>query len=370
MRSNVLEHLTTDGLEQQLISLESLVSQARVRQIGLLREVDRRQVPLSDGSRSLQDWTAGRLDVASETAKGLVAASRLLADQPDLESALVDGDASFDRVVATARLSSAGAPESTVAVSAGLDIAGVWRLTAQHRRMTRTDERQAFADRFLAMQPTLDRSSFRLWGQLSGSDGHLVEQALLERGDQFPAMPDGTRGSLGLRHADALVSIAQDSLTSSSGQDMSPSGPVLSVFTNGELAAESDGKAGSVTSSGIQVGVQTIEEILCGGSVEHTVITDGTPLAAGRTSRVISPRLRRYILWRDGGCAADGCVSRYRLQPHHRIPWSQGGTTDPANLVTLCWFHHHVVVHGMGYSIDPSSPPQRLRFNPPGHDPP
>ncbi|MDF1597426.1 MAG: HNH endonuclease signature motif containing protein, partial [Acidimicrobiia bacterium] len=71
------------------------------------------------------------------------------------------------------------------------------------------------------------------------------------------------------------------------------------------------------------------------------------------------------------GCTADGCTSRYRLQPHHIIPWSQGGRTDPDNLITLCWFHHHVVIHQMGYEIIPDSPPGRLRFQlATGTDPP
>ena len=35
------------------------------------------------------------------------------------------------------------------------------------------------------------------------------------------------------------------------------------------------------------------------------------------------------------------------------------------NLATLCWYHHHVVVHGMGYRIDPTAPAQRKRFLPP-----
>jgi hypothetical protein len=30
--------------------------------------------------------------------------------------------------------------------------------------------------------------------------------------------------------------------------------------------------------------------------------------------------------------------------------------------------HHHVVVHGMGYRIDPESPPVRRRFLTPGDD--
>ena len=209
-----------------------------------------------------------------------------------------------------------------------------------------------------------------MWGQLPGVDGELVEQALQARADNFPTLPDGSKGTIGRRRADALVSISQDSLTSTSGSDSS-SGPILSVFTTAEQAANTDGTAGSVTSSGIQVGSQTVEEVFCSGSVEYITFHNGQPFAAGRTTRVIPPKLRRAILYRDGGCTADGCTSRYRLQPHHRIPWSRGGPTDSENLTTLCWFHHHVVIHQMGYEITPDSPPGRLRFrSTTGTDPP
>jgi len=356
--------LTVDQLEQQLIKLETLKAQICARQIGLLREADQRQTPLADGCRSLIEWTAGRLDISPETAKALVTAVRVLTDQPNLEETLNQGVVSFDRILATGQLAAAGATDDRIQQAGGLDIPAIRRVTARYRRMTRPDEQQIFSDRFLTMQPTLDRTAFRLWGQLPGVDGELVEQALLARGDSFPTLPDGTRGTLAQRHADALVSISQDSLTTSSGENSSPSGPVLSVFTDGNLASTSNGEAGSATQSGIGVGIQTIEEILCGGSVEHIHTTHGQPLAMGRTTRVIPPKLRRFILHRDGGCTADGCVSRYRLQPHHRIPWSQGGRTDPNNLTTLCWYHHHIVIHQMGYHIDPNTPPGRLRFHP------
>ena len=356
--------LTTDQLEQQLIGLETYVAQARARQISLLRQADQRQTPLADGCRSLHEWTAGRLDIAPETAKALVAAVRVLTDQPNLEETLTSGLGSFDRVLATGQLAASGASPDRIKQSAGFDIPGVRRLTAMHRRMSRRDQQQVFSDRYLTMQPTLDRTAFRLWGQLPGADGELVENALFSRADQFPALPDGTRSSLGQRNADALVSISQDSLTTTTGENSSTAGPVLSVFTDGNLASVSSGEAGSVTSSGIQVGVSTIEEILCGGSTEHTTLQNGQPLSAGRTTRVIPPKLRRAILHRDGGCTADGCISRYRIQPHHILPWSQGGKTDPDNLPTLCWYHHHVVIHQMGYTIKPDTPPRRLRFHP------
>ncbi|MDF1597072.1 MAG: DUF222 domain-containing protein [Acidimicrobiia bacterium] len=304
--------MTTDVLERLLIELESAVSRIRAGQIQLLREADRRQTPLADGCRSLQEWTAGRLDIAPETAKTLVSAARTLADQPDLEDRLETGTVSFDRILATATLAATCATEARVEQSAGFDIPGVRRLTALHRHMTRSDQQQVFSDRFQSMQPTLDRTGYRFWGKLPGVDGELVEQALLTRADSLPLLPDGGKGTFGQRHADALVSISQDSLTSTSGSDSS-AGPILSVFTTTQQPISSDGDAGATTASGLCVGSQTLEEIFCSGSVEHITFRNGQPLAAGRTTRVIPPRLRRAILYRDGGCVArqrDGTTLR------------------------------------------------------------
>ncbi|MEA3501731.1 MAG: HNH endonuclease, partial [Actinomycetota bacterium] len=66
------------------------------------------------------------------------------------------------------------------------------------------------------------------------------------------------------------------------------------------------------------------------------------------------------------------CTSRYRLEPHHIVLRSDGGTHDPENLTTLCWFHHHVAVHQQGFRIDPNSPAlcRRLIRTPVGPDPP
>ena len=175
MEQQVCDRLTTDALEQRLVELESYVSRMRAEQLTLLREVDARQTPLADGCRSLPEWTTGRLDIAPETAKTLVAAARTLADLPDLAERLETGEGSFDRITATATLASVGASPDRIEQSEGVDISGVRRLTAAHRRMTPQDTRQLFSDRYLAMQPTLDRTAYRLWGQLPGTDGELVQ---------------------------------------------------------------------------------------------------------------------------------------------------------------------------------------------------
>jgi hypothetical protein len=92
---------------------------------------------------------------------------------------------------------------------------------------------------------------------------------------------------------------------------------------------------------------------MCNGIVEVIGIAEaGEPLSLGRRSRTVSRRLRRFVVDRDMGCAADGCSSRYRLEAHHCHPWSKGGRTDPDNLVALCWYHHHVSVHREGMAIE------------------
>jgi hypothetical protein len=170
--------LTTDTLEQRLLELESVVARLRAEQLVVLREVDRRQVPLGDGCRTLAEWVAGRLDVTRETALRLTAACRLLDDSP-LEEELSEGS-SFDRVHETARLEAAGASEETLDRSRRFDLTGVRRLVAQHKRMSRVDEREAFEGRRVMVQPSLDRSHSRLWGDLPGLDAAVFEQYRLQ----------------------------------------------------------------------------------------------------------------------------------------------------------------------------------------------
>lgn len=66
----------------------------------------------------------------------------------------------------------------------------------------------------------------------------------------------------------------------------------------------------------------------------------------------------------------DGCRSRYRLEIHHARERRRGGSHHPDNLITLCWYHHHVAIHGMGMEIDPDTPVHRRLRWPGGPDPP
>ncbi len=364
--------LTMDAIEQRMLNAETAIAQMRAAQMVLIREADRRQAPLADGCRSLAEWVTGRLDVAPETAKTLVTTARRLESLPTVEHATAVGSISFDRTVEAARIALPSEDATIVDELSIYDVAAIRRLVSNRHRLTRDMERQAFERRYLVAQPNLDESSWRVHGQLPGVAGRCFVDALDAKADQLPSDPDGDR-SRTTRYADALWAISLDSLAGSDGVSVESSTPLLTVFIDTNDAAGTNGEAGVMIEAGPRVGPATIEAILCDGVIEVTGRTqDGVPLGMGRRSRTIPPRLKRFVLARDAGvCTIEGCVSRYRLQPHHITPWSQGGTTNADNLTTLCWFHHHVVIHGQGFTINPDSPPQRRRLlRPPTHAPP
>jgi hypothetical protein len=130
--------ISIDALEQLLIQGEAAISRIRAHQITALTALDIAQVHTADSARSLQDWMAGRLDVTHESAKTLVDASRLVPERVSMETQLRIGEVSFDRALATAKLSAAGASQDVVEASRGFDLSGVTRLTARNQRLARS----------------------------------------------------------------------------------------------------------------------------------------------------------------------------------------------------------------------------------------
>ena len=202
-------------------------------------------------------------------------------------------------------------------------------------RISTESEARNAADQYLILQPSLDESWWKLWGGLDGYSGAIVDKALSEAADQLPAFPDRSHGASSWRKATALVALC---ITDN------PPPAQITVFIDADHAVPSSGEAGVVLQAGPRVGRDTLEAILCVAITEITVNGEnGIPMSYGRHTRTIPPALRRAIIHRDHNqCAADGCQSRNRLQIHHITPWSDGGPTNPDNLITLCWYHHHI----------------------------
>ena len=346
--------VTVDRLEARLLDCVAAVSQVTAQMLPAIRALDVAQVSAMDGARGMDEWLAGRFDIDVRTARMLLSLAR--AGDERIDGALAHGE-TVDRVAITAMLIQSGADQDVIDESRGRDIAGVRRMASARRRMTSRDEFDTFSYRFLHIQPSLDDARWKLWGQLSGVDGRIVEKAIHTAVDSFPDNPDTTAGQV---RADGLVSVASEWLSGEiGGHDLA-----AEIFIDGGLAAVTDGEAGASVVAGPRVGPNILAEILCAGTGRLIVFDDGTgAVSTTPRSRTIPAAVRRLVFQRDGHrCVIAGCQSRTRLQPHHLVPYSAGGRHDPDNLITVCWYHHHVVIHQQGRSVDPDSPPQRRTF--------
>ena len=94
-----------------------------------------------------------------------------------------------------------------------------------------------------------------------------------------------------------------------------------------------------------------LRQLGCDADVRVSLVNEfGCLLDQGRTTRVVSARLRGLLHVRDQHCRFVGCqqVAR-RCHAHHVWHWADGGPTDLQNLILLCDRHHHAV-HDGGWS--------------------
>ena len=360
------EYDSVDTMEQELVRLEGLVSRVRSRQVAIIEAVDHLQVPYWDGTRSLKEWIAGRLDIQPRNASDLAVLAK--AESGPIRDSIKAGIVSVDRAAATTRLANTGVSDEVLDEAEGVAVSQIGRLAARHHKMTPTDEAAVFKMRRLWVQPNLGNTMATGTWTMPGGDMEALITAVDRRADEIIDPDDVNRPRLEQRRVDALLSLALDATVPvpAGTEAVAPRRLKAHIFIDATECHRSNGETGAITRSGLKVGPNTLAEILCSGETETTLIDiDGLKTVPTDGDRLPN-RLRDYVFFRDGACTADGCSSRYRLEPHHITPRSQGGTHEPDGLTLLCWFHHHIVVHQQGFTIDPESPPKRRRFLAPG----
>jgi hypothetical protein len=76
------------------------------------------------------------------------------------------------------------------------------------------------------------------------------------------------------------------------------------------------------------------------------------PLDVGQTDD-IPVHLRRLVALRDQTCQFPGGCDQPAscCEPHHVVHRRDGGRTSLTGLKDWCWWHHHVVLHQMGWAL-------------------
>ncbi|MEZ5115920.1 MAG: HNH endonuclease signature motif containing protein [Candidatus Nanopelagicales bacterium] len=142
--------------------------------------------------------------------------------------------------------------------------------------------------------------------------------------------------------------------------DAADAADALQLALDDRPTAALAGANGAVT---VPLGPAGARRIACDAAIRRLVVDPGgAVLDVGRTTRVISPAQRAAVTHRDTGCRWPGCDCPID-EIHHIVHWAHGGPTDLANLVGLCWWHHHEV-HERRWRIT-GHPDHRLEFHPP-----
>ena len=116
-----------------------------------------------------------------------------------------------------------------------------------------------------------------------------------------------------------------------------PAAVDLTALKGLEPATLDDGSALSMTQ---------LARLMCDSAVSRIVFSSsGEVMDVGREKRLFTPAQARAVVARDRTCRYPGCSDTVAHgQIHHALPWQEGGRTDLANAVLLCW-HHHSLVH-------------------------
>ncbi|HLV90453.1 MAG TPA: hypothetical protein VKZ47_05195, partial [Acidimicrobiia bacterium] len=240
---------SVDAAEQTLITAEAHIAMLRAMQLDAIAFLDRAQVATADGARTMTDWVAVKADVSPELARDLVQTARRTEERPELREALLEGEATFDRVVAVSKITA----DTSEPLFRHLDVSGVRREAARRTEITPETEQRTFVDRFLVLQPSLDESWWRIFGGLDGVLGAVVDRALTEAADQLPDDPEAPKDSA-WRRATALGLLT-------AGDVDTPAR--LTVFVDTDQATPSSGKAGVYIEAGPRIGQRMLQAILC-----------------------------------------------------------------------------------------------------------
>jgi hypothetical protein len=94
--------------------------------------------------------------------------------------------------------------------------------------------------------------------------------------------------------------------------------------------------------TGDLVSASQARRLACNAGLVPTVLSgQAQPLDLGRQKRLFSEGQRLVGATMFTTCAAEDCDVPYAwTELHHRRPWARGGSTDLADMVPLCGYHH------------------------------
>jgi hypothetical protein len=171
----------------------------------------------------------------------------------------------------------------------------------------------------------------------------------------FPlAKPNGARDTRRFerRLADALVEVAAHALDIGAVPGSGGTRTHLQLTASVETVMALDGSPGGVLEYGGAVTATTVRRLACDAGIRRILLgPKSAVIEVGRELRLPGVAARAALQARAGGCEWPKCDRPVGFtNAHHMVHWGQGGTTDVANLVLLC-YRHHWMIHEGGWQL-------------------
>lgn len=316
------------------------VQHAQARFSHRLRTFDLAHAAAASGALSTAAWLRSQLHMSTNQAAQQVMLARELDRLPETAKALAAGEISYQHAAVIASCARklgaevvAEREEILVGCAKEVDPFSLNKVTEHLEHCVDPDgslgffERQ-YQRRTLQLHRTED-GMYALRGIFDREGGALIATGL-----EALMKPRGSEDarSAGQRRADALVDKFRSQVES----------PQLTVICEpGTLRGEKGAPAAELRDR-LTLPSEVVRRIACDCSFqEGHVCADGVEVHLGELQRVVSPRLRRQLELRDGGCSVSGCDEPAgRCEAHHLRHWADGGRTSLENLALLCWGHH------------------------------
>jgi len=285
----------------------------------------------------------GRIDVSigsdgesARVVRDKVQTARALESLPAIAAVAFDGKLSDEQLSAVAKLADEESDREWAAKAARVDPDDLARLARKANTPTADDGRKRFEARELRTWWSRDKGMLHGRFALPDAMGDTFEMTInqlterMKPGQGQPWIPFEQRA------ADALLQLCE---APGEDDDGAPSlGPLGIIQTAVPLR-------GPAEIAGIPIPDTLLEQLRANASIEPVLVDDdGAPIAIGRRTPLLSPKLRRAVLLRDGKCRVPGCGRRKGLQVHHLLPRTWGGRDDISNLAAVCPAHHRLLI--------------------------
>jgi hypothetical protein len=349
-----------DQLATEICTLAGRINAANHQFLELIAEFDRRQGWSDSATQSCAHWLNWKCGIAIGAAREKVRVARALERLPKVSAAMASGQLSYSKAREITRIGNEHNEDALLSIAEHGTAAHVERLVRAYRNCQEAEQLSRDQRQQQSRSVTFrydDDGSLILTCRLPAEAGARVMKALDVAVEGLPLyepdVPAGTRKEVvpySRRRADALDLVAESFLAHKVLESPGADRHEIVVHVAAETLRSRTAGCCEIE-HGPAITAETARRLSCDASLLSIIEdADGEPLNVGRKTRNISAPLRRLLKARDKGCRFPGCCNARYIDAHHIKHWANGGETRPANLVSLCRFHHRAVHEG-GFDV-------------------